>query len=216
MLQHTLIVGTTGAGKSYTERLILDRLVADKLSTFVLVDPKRVELADYAEGMNKRSKCMAHAEDPSETYDAITSVYTQMMMRFDAMKRGKVREWEYGPLYLFVDEMGAIMNDHRHRKMYAEMIGNITMMGRAARVFCVLATQVPTRENIPNSIRDNMTNKVCLRLDNPSRARYVFGPGFEFEQLPRVGKCYVQTPDILGAPKRVEVGDELMRVLDVQ
>lgn len=211
MLQHTLIVGTTGAGKSYAERKIISDLLDGKKAQVILVDPKMMELIDF-EG---NPMCVMHAGNPSETHDAILRAYSEMKMRFDSMKQRKIREWDSLPLYLFVDEMGALMNDHRHRREYGEVIGDITMMGRAARVFCILCTQVPTRENLPNSIRDNMTNKVCMRLDDSSRARFVLGTGNGgcYEDLPRHGKCYVKTPDML-RPERIDT-DDVCRVLDV-
>jgi S-DNA-T family DNA segregation ATPase FtsK/SpoIIIE len=212
MLQHTLIVGTTGSGKSYTEHLIIDRMVADRSAQLVLVDPKRMELVDYAE-CDLTSK---YADNPSTIYEAIVHAYDTTMVRFDSMRRDRVKEWQYLPLYVFVDEMGALMNDPRHRKQYGTMLGDIAMMGRAARVFLVLCTQIPTRENLPNSIRDNMTNKVCLRLDDSSRARYVLGPGSSrwYEDLPRIGKAYVRTPDMIERPERIDV-DYICKVLDV-
>ena len=210
MLSHTLIVGTTGSGKSYTERLIIDRLVKER-AQLALVDPKMVELVDYS----GYDYTYGYSDNASDTHSLIVKVYAEMMMRFDSMKEKHVKEWDGKPLYLFVDEMGALMNDHRHRKEYGELLGDIGMMGRAARVFLVLCTQIPTRENIPNSIRDNMVNKVVLRLDDMARARFVLGTGTGqyLEDLPRIGKCYVKTPD-MGRPERADVSD-VCSMLDV-
>lgn len=211
MLQHTLIVGTTGSGKSYLECMMVRRLVADHSARLVLVDPKRTELWEFADGPDT----IAYSDDPQGHYDAIVRAYDQMNMRFGKMKREHQREYDGLPLYVFIDEAGALMNDKRHRKAYTEMLGNIAMMGRSARVFIVWATQVPTRQNVPNEIRDNFPNKVVLRLDGMSRARYVFDcePQGGFAQLPRYGQGYVRTPDMIEGPRRMDVGYGMLAAL---
>ena len=211
MLDTTLIVGTTGSGKSYAEHKILDRICSQKSGQFILIDPKLVELCDYMDS----PLCDRYADATGSTYAAIMHAYDVMNTRLRSMRHDHVKEWRYLPLYVFVDEMGALMNDSAHRKQYGEVLGDVAMKGRAARVFLVLCTQLPTRENLPNSIRDNMTNKVVLRLDDMSRARYVFGPGSNrwVSDLPRYGKCFVRTPD-MAHPQLCDT-DGICDVLDV-
>lgn len=211
MLDHTLIVGTTGSGKSYLEGMMIRRMLAGDGTTLVLVDPKRTELWEWADD----PRTVAYSDTPQGHYDAIVRAYDQMNMRFGRMRRERAREYGGAPLCVFVDEAGALMNDRRHRRAYVEMLGNIAMMGRAARVFLVWATQVPTRQNVPNEVRDNFPNKVVLRLDVMGRARYVFGcePEGGFAQLPRYGEGYVRTPDMLEGPRRMAVGDGMLGAL---
>lgn len=213
MLQHTLIVGTTGAGKSYLENAMIDKMMERHDAQFVMLDPKRTELWDYApaDGVD----VLKYADTPADFYDAIMYAHTMMMMRFDKMKSKHIKEWDGMPIYVVVDEMGALMNDRRHKKAYAELLGNIGMMGRAAKVFMILCTQVPTRQNVPNEIRDNMTNKVVLRLDDMSRARFVLGSGMSeyIGPLPRYGYGYVKTPD-MDRPEKLDT-DGIIKALEV-
>lgn len=207
MLQHTLIVGTTGSGKSYLERMMIDRMAGK--CRLILIDPKRTELWDY----EQHEETLFYADCPTRHYDAIIRAYDQMNSRFEDMRKRHLREWDGLPLYVFIDEAGALMNDRRHRRAYVEMLGNVAMMGRSARVFIVWCTQVPTKQCIPNEISDNLPCKVCLRLDTPNRARFVFGFGHQYGELPRHGYGYVKTPDILGDPRKMEVGDEMLAAL---
>lgn len=207
MLQHTLMVGTTGSGKSYLERMMIDRM-GDQ-AQLVLIDPKRTELWDY----ERRDNTLAYSDCPSGHYDAVIRAYNAMNERFEDMRRRRIREWDGLPLYVFVDEAGALMNDRKHRRAYTEMLGNVAMMGRSARVFIVWCTQVPTRQNIPNEIRDNMTNKICLRLDDMDRARFVMGSGHSYGPLPRVGQAYVRTPDMIDGPRKMRVDDAMLEAL---
>lgn len=211
MLQHTLIVGTTGSGKSYTEHLIIDKIISEKFGTLILVDPKKMELCDY----DGAPSTLQYADNATDIHSALIHAYDLMMIRFSEMKKKHQKTCEEPPVYVFVDEMGALMNDHKHRKQYGEILGDITMMGRAARVFAVLCTQIPTRENLPNSIRDNMVNKVCLRLDDVSRAHFILGNGANdiYEQLPKIGYGYVKTPDMY-QPEKISI-DDVCEKLDV-
>lgn len=209
MLQHTLVCGTTGSGKSYLENMMVEQMAKGHRARLVLIDPKRTELWQWAGSPDT----IAYSDNPSSHYDAIIRAYDQMNLRFSSMRSKGQREYDGLPLYVFVDEAGALMNDHKHKKAYTEMLGNIAMMGRSARVFIVWCTQVPTRQNIPNEIRDNMPNKVCLRLDMQDRARFVFGNGYEFGPLPRVGYGYVRTPDMLDGPRKMAVDGDMLRAL---
>lgn len=210
MLQHTLIVGTTGSGKSWLENKLIERLHEDKAAQFILIDPKRVELKRWKGGPD----CLAYAKDESGYRDAIVRAYDHMQLRFDQMEESDLTEYDGDPIYVVVDEMGVLMNgSSRDRRMYGSMLGDIAMAGRAARVFLVLCTQLPTRENLPNSIRDNMTNKVVLRLDDMGRARFVLGGGSAVGELPRYGAGYVKTPDMMHAQRMTT--DEIIKALGV-
>ena len=76
-------------------------------------------------------------------------------------------------------------------------------------------TQVPIRRKILNEIRDSMTNKVVLRLDDMSRARFVLGTGMSdyIGALPRYGFGYVKTPD-MDRPEKLDT-DGIIKALEV-
>lgn len=210
VLQHTLVVGTTGSGKSWLVNRIIEKLHESESARFILIDPKRVELKRWKTGAD----CIAYAKDESGYRDAILRAYDLMQLRFDKMEDEDEVEYQGDPVYVVVDEMGVLMNgSSRDRKLYGSLLGDIAMAGRAARVFLLLCTQIPTRENLPNSIRDNMTNKVVLRLDDMGRARFVLGGGSAVADLPRYGAGYVKTPDMMH-PKRLTV-DEIIESLGV-
>lgn len=63
------------------------------------------------------------------------------------------------------------------------------MMARAAKALMIPCAQVPIRRKILNEIRDSMTYKVVLRLDDMSRTRLVLGTGMSayVGLLPRYG-----------------------------
>lgn len=207
MLQHTMIVGTTGAGKSHLEKRLVDSMVARGDSRLVLVDPKRVELGRY-----RGLECVeSYARTERDIDDACTHAYDSMMMRFAAMDADGVEEYQGSPMYVIVDEMQFLTRSKALRNA-VERLSSIAFMGRSARVSLLLCTQLPTVKGIPGNLVDNMVNKVVLRLPNQSRSMYAFGPGYHFDQLPRYGVGYVLTPDIMSGPRKA-TEDEIVGLL---
>lgn len=211
MLESTLIVGTTGSGKSYLLNKILDKQERDRSAAWVLIDPKRVELFDRTDS----TRCLKYAEDDASAMAAITWAYTQMQVRIDRMRSERMRETDEKPLYIIIDEFALIMRDRKRRAAYGSILSDICVMGRAAHVFVVGCTQVPTRQNVPTEIIDNINSKVVLRMDDMSRARYVFGPGTagNIGRLPRHGYGYVRTPDMTSdEPERCTIEEIIDRL----
>lgn len=213
MMQSTLIVGTTGSGKSYFLNQILSKQAEEKSAYWVLIDPKRVELHEWTE--THKSQVLYYADNTSDFFAAVTCAYSQMMIRLDVMQQQRVKETDEPPIYVVVDEMALLMSDRKHAKAYGEMLGKIAVIGRAAHVFVIACTQVPTRKNLPNELVDNISNSIVLRLRDMSRARYVFGPGFadNIGHLAKYGEGYIMsTCDDM--PQRMST-DDMLDVLDV-
>jgi len=206
MLASTLIVGTTGSGKSYFLNQILTKQAEDHSAMWVLIDPKRVELHKWTK--SHPHNVLYYADSTGDFFAAVSCAYTQMMIRLDVMQQRGVKETDEAPIYVVVDEMALLMADSQHRKSYGEMLGKIAVIGRAAHVFVIACTQVPTRKNLPNELVDNITNSVVLRLRDMSRARYVFGPGFDFSHLPKYGVGYIMTT-FDDQPRRMDTSDML-------
>ena len=195
---NTLIAGTIGAGKSWTEEKILEALINQGGNMFVLLDPKKVELYKYRNNVG----VLQYADDEESIHEALTFCYELMVSRFDDMRAKGQDNTDEPHVFVFCDEMAFIMMS-KYKKEYARIMGEICVIGRAARVHLVLCTQVATQDVIPAVIRDNMTNIVCLRQRDAGKYRYLLGeyPG----RLPSIGKAYVLTPDMM-EPAKVDAG----------
>ena len=207
MLASTLIVGTTGSGKSYFLNQILSKQAEENSAMWVLIDPKRVELHKWTK--SHAQNVLYYADNTSDFYVAVNAAYSQMMIRLDVMQQKGITETDEKPIYVVVDEMALLMSDRKHAKSYGEMLGKIAVIGRAAHVYVIACTQVPTRKSLPNELVDNITNSVVLRLRDMSRARYVFGPGFDFTgHLPAYGVGYLMST-FDDQPRRMDTSDML-------
>lgn len=196
---NTLIAGTIGSGKSYTEKQIIDQLLRTTDSRLVLLDPKKVELHQYAGNM----RTMWYADTEESIYETLCNVYDLMDLRFERMRAAGQTASTEDHVFVFCDEMAFLMQSRRKRE-YVQMMNQIVLLGRAARIHLILCTQVATQDVIPACIRDNMTNIVCLRQRDAGKYRYLLGefPG----RLPSVGKAYVLTPD-MDKVEKLDVAD---------
>ena len=210
---NTLIAGTIGSGKSYTEKQIIDQLLRTTDSRLVLLDPKKVELHQYAANM----RTMWYADNEEDIYEVLCNVYDLMDLRFERMRAAGQTASTEDHVFVFCDEMAFLMQSRRKRE-YVQMMNQIVLLGRAARIHLILCTQVATQDvisalgintkvdesNVAAHLKLNMTNIICLRQRDAGKYRYLLGefPG----RLPSVGKAYVLTPD-MDKVEKLEVAD---------
>lgn len=201
---NTLIAGVIGSGKSYTENLIINQVKSAPDVQLVLIDPKKVELAEYRNLPN----CLWYADEEQEIYDTLCKVFDLMEDRYHAMQAAGQKSTTEPHVMVFVDEMAFLMQSSQ-KKEYVRMMNQITLLGRAARIHLILCTQVATQDVIPACIRDNMTNIICLRQRDAGKYRYLLGtfPG----RLPMIGYGYLFTPD-MARPEKLKAEEMWDRI----
>ena len=148
-------------------------------------------------------RTMWYADNEEDIYEALCNVYDLMDLRFERMRAAGQTASTEDHVFVFCDEMAFLMQSRRKRE-YVQMMNQIVLLGRAARIHLILCTQVATQDVIPACIRDNMTNIICLRQRDAGKYRYLLGefPG----RLPSVGKAYVLTPD-MDKVEKLDVAD---------
>lgn len=188
---HLLIAGATGSGKSVVINGIMQSLLLNSPCKvgFILIDPKRVELAKYA-GL---PHTIAHAKgfDPAAWLKALQIAVNIMDRRYMDMERLKQVMYTGPDLYVIIDEYANVYKNGGTACFKA--ILRLISEGRAARVHCIVATQVPKSTIIPTEVRENFTARLCLRCNTKSQSRVLMDlPGCE--QLPMYGYGYYITP----------------------
>ena len=182
---HTLIAGATGSGKS----VVINGLISTLLYRFpgsgaeqaqmILIDPKRVELAQY----KNLPHTLYHAagQNPEAWKTALEMACKIMDKRYTEMQRAGHRTYTGGDLYVFVDGWISIQSKYNIKR--AECISALLRLvseGRPARVHVILVTQVPKASVIPTEIRDNFTARVALMTENKLQSRIIIdAPGCE-------------------------------------
>lgn len=188
MQGHTLIAGVTGSGKSYCEHNLIQRLMDDG-AEFMMLDPKRVELREYANS----EQVKAYADEMIDIQFALQDACDEMDNRYDKMIADKVKTYGGKDLYVVIDETMDIMV--QRKKQCVPYLERLSSLGRAAKVWLIMCTQRSTHDVIPRTVVINLDNIVCLRQAKAVDSNQLIGHAGA-ERLPRYGKGYLKTPDI--------------------
>ena len=179
---HTLIAGTTGAGKSVLLNAVMFDLIT-RPAKFIFIDLKRVEMAKY----KNHSKTLFYATETQEAREALSYALEVMETRYKAMTSS---HYEGPALYIIVDEMADLVTD----KKCLEHLIRLGRLGRAAEVHMICATQDPSRKTLKAQLMQNFTCCVALRCKTAIESRQITGfPGAEL--LPKHGKGYIWDAD---------------------
>ena len=200
-MPHLLIAGATGSGKSVcVNSLIISVLYkAHPMEVqFVMIDPKRLELAPYRQLRNHH---LAWREDLDE--DVITtaknaismlkSITLEMERRYEQLSRAMVRNIEeYNTkidsgrikaietdepfekipyLVLVIDELADLMMTAA--KEVEEPIARLTQMSRAVGIHLIVATQRPSVDVITGVIKANFPCRIGFQVASKTDSRTI-------------------------------------------
>lgn len=187
---HLLIAGATGSGKSVVINGLIYTALHDSPAAveFILIDPKRVELVDYA----KLPHTLQYASEPGDMVQALKKAMDITESRYRAMQRDRVKKYQGGAVYVVIDELADLMTTNR--RQVQPLLQRLCQIGRAANVHVIAATQCPLSSVIPTPIKVNFDARVALRTRSAQDSRNILGvKGCEL--LPRYGQGYYMTPD---------------------
>lgn len=173
----TLGNGTSTHNSVLQRSIIMGCVLRPEYWTLLGIDLKRVELNLYERYDVKVAKTMEAAAVFLKAAQAI------MMNRYMKMEELRINNYEDMPegqkdkaLMVMIDELGELLapikgkSDESKELQEAQeevnmALASIARLGRAARVFLVLATQRPSADIIDSQIRDNLGNRiVCGRV----------------------------------------------------
>ena len=184
----TLIAGRPGSGKSVLTSGMMFRLTGyDPSYVHVIIfDLKRVEMARW-EDFPHVTGVVTEPEDVNPMLDRIID---RMECRYKDMKKRRLLQSDHRFIYVIIDELAQVLRV----KGAEERIDQLLRLARAANIRLVMATQNPSRQNIPACIQQNVACAVGLRCRNAIESRQIIGVK-GCETLPRYGKAYVETAD---------------------
>ena len=187
---HLLIAGATGSGKSVVINGILYTALYNSPAAveLILIDPKRVELIDYAQ----LPHTLKYASDPGDMVQALELAMTITERRYKAMQARHMKKYDGGAVYVIIDELADLMTTNR--RQVQPLLQRLAQIGRAANVHIIAATQCPLSAVIPTPIKVNFDSRVGLRTRSKQDSRNILGVG-GCELLPRYGQGYYMTPE---------------------
>jgi S-DNA-T family DNA segregation ATPase FtsK/SpoIIIE len=190
---HTLIAGTTGAGKSVLENAIIHSLLAVKHPggvdgcKFVLIDPKKVELDIY----KNLPHTIAYADNIPDILTTLYNVRLLIDKRLEVMKKQRQRKTAETPIYIFIDELVDIVTNKPYGKEITRIISDCASISRATNIFFIALTQSPSRVIIPAQFKLLFNCRVGLRCNNAIESRQIVDDD-TCTTLPRHGIGIVQ------------------------
>jgi len=179
---NVLIGGEPGAGKSVALSLLVAAAALDPGVTLWLLDGKRVELATW-------EPCAARLVGPSleEAISVLDQLREEMDTRYAqllAWKRRKVAPEDGLCLQLVViDELALYLatGERKMRERFAESLRDLIARGRAAGVIVLAATQRPSSDIVPTSVRDLFGFRWAMRSATRDASDTILGAGWAAE-----------------------------------
>ena len=177
-LTHLLVAGTTGSGKSVCLNSIILSIIykaSPEEVKIVLVDPKRVEFANY--------EALPHLIMPKVICDTQKAISTlawlvdEMERRFEIMRLARVRnidEFNQTPdvvsqkvrkmpfIVVIVDELADLMMTGK--KEVEEKIVRLAQKARACGIHLILATQRPSVDVVTGLIKSNFPSRISFSV----------------------------------------------------
>ena len=184
---HTLIAGTTGSGKSILiQNLLLDIAITNDCANarIILIDPKQG--ADYLdlrllphihEGIiitqeQARAALEWAVEEMERRYGQFHAAGVANLVRYNAQVPTDQR---LPRVWLFHDEFAVWMLTEDYKEMVSSTVQRLGVMARAAGIFLIFAAQRPEDRVMPLQLRDNLGNRLVLRVESPGTSKIALG-----------------------------------------
>ncbi|MEK9147906.1 MAG: DNA translocase FtsK, partial [Patescibacteria group bacterium] len=188
-MPHLLVAGATGSGKSVMLHAMITAFLyrnPPEFLRFLIIDPKRVELAVYSGIPHLLTPPITEAK---KTIQALRWAVKEMERRYEELARAGVRDiagynerfakknaetlpGETMPyLVIIIDELADLMASYP-REVEGSII-RLAQMARAVGIHLVVSTQRPSVEVITGLIKANITSRVAFQVASQVDARTI-------------------------------------------
>ena len=167
---HLLIAGATGSGKSVALNGIITSLLITQSPfrcQFVLIDPKKVELVQYA----KLPHTVRYASEHPDIVRSLQWAVDETDRRFSMMQSRLLREYDGPHMYVIIDELADLMVSLKKETL--PLLQRLAQIGRAARVHVIACSQNVMAQTIPTVFRCNFSTILGLRTCNAQQSRFL-------------------------------------------
>lgn len=188
---HMLIGGVTGSGKSSWINSIIANLLHEPFIMWGVDCKEGIELTPWKKRLSRL------ANTPEDATPLINDLYWIVKERSAFLRGIGGKSWslEWGPRYiLFIDEIVEFLSERVERNKDETMteaakrardeknsrlndLVSLASISRAAGVTLVLATQNPTVDILPTSVKSNLDLRVCCRVKSAQSYGVILGHG---------------------------------------
>ena len=194
-LEHVLIGGGTGQGKSPLIDMILTSILYSKRPVevkLVLIDPRGINLNIYSK-INKQSLTSISGGEPvvcefDKIYETLQSLNLEIEKRYECLKETGARNVvDYNQIInnkesfstykslpyivVVIDEVYDLFVDFGGRVL--KTIGRLAQKGRAVGIHVIMCTQHPRAKILNSFIKANFPTKIALRLNSEFDSKLV-------------------------------------------
>lgn len=213
-LQHALIAGMTGSGKTYTlYSLILQMLNKEVSYQLFFIDPKNSSLAVMGNRIDKDRTAAGFEESIKLLEDFVSLMRERKEELKERLNEKLDADYTYfnmSPHVLFFDEFASFILanstlDKKMRDNVKNLLYEVILQGRQLGFFLFLGMQKSDASIIDTALRDNIPLKIVL--GNSEQQTYVtaFGAGVEIPNRHYlVGEGVFTEPELAPQPKLVQ------------
>lgn len=227
-MPHLLIAGSTGSGKSVGINTIIASLLYRKHPSdlrFVIIDPKKIELAEYGKLKNHFLAISPDIDEeivttPHNAVAVLRCVEVEMERRYDRLSNAGVRNIvDYNErlasgrlkntetvqhtkmpyLVVIIDELADLMITAARE--VEEPIARLAQMARAVGIHLVLATQRPSVDVITGVIKANFSARIAYQVASKIDSRTILDMNGAEQLLGNGDMLYLPS----GSPKPVRL-----------
>lgn len=219
-MQHVLIGGSTGSGKSASINSMITSLIQSyppDLVKLVLIDPKKVELKAY-EGLPHLAQDII--TDPHQADAALKKLCETMDKRYETFSKVGVRNikaynnlvddynnehpdkpQKYMPyIVIIIDELADLMMTAG--KSVEASIQRIAQLARAAGIHMIVATQRPSADIVTGPIKTNIQSRIAFATPSNVDSRVILDQGGAEKLLGKGDMLFKPTGE--SSPKRIQ------------
>lgn len=178
--RNLLAAGEPGSGKSGLLNNVVAHAALSPNCRLWLMDGKRVEL-----GLWRSCAEVFVGSSLDEAIERLRELQSEMDRRYDqldAQGRRKIVESDSdAAIMLVIDELAyysATAGDKRTREQFSLLLRDVIARGRAAGIVVVAATQRPSSDIIPTSLRDLFGYRMAFRCTTESSSDIILGHGW--------------------------------------
>ncbi len=200
-MPHLLVAGSTGSGKSVCLNTIIASLLyklTPQSLRFILIDPKKLELSNYADLRNHHLITLPDLNEevvttPENAITILGRVWQEMEIRFNILARANVRTLEdYNDkiasgelpeqyperqfdklpyIVVIIDELADLLMVSGQD--VEEPIGRLAHKARAVGIHLIVATQRPSTDVITGAIKANFPCRIAFKVFSKTDSRVV-------------------------------------------
>jgi S-DNA-T family DNA segregation ATPase FtsK/SpoIIIE len=180
IFRNILLGAEPGGGKSNLLNLLVAHAALDPVCRLVLLDGKQVELGQWED-------CADVFVGPDLDHAIVTLRRLQLVMnnRYAYLRsrfRRKIRRDDaFGPVLVAVDEIAyysATAGDKKTQDLFSALLRDLVARGRAVGIMVAAATQRPSSDIIPTSLRDLFAWRFAGRCTTDVSSDIVLGHGW--------------------------------------